>query len=122
MSGDKLIEAAKELGREHGESKGTFVKGLSISKYAAKRILEGYNNGDEETMDICPKPLSGEWAEDPTPMAILDEIANKVDDHHTLRGEDIDPDSDDVLDAYEEAYTEAFWGTVIDQCKEVVGE
>jgi hypothetical protein len=117
---DRLIQAAKQVGCEHGKKKGGFVQGLGLNSKAAKKILEGYEDGDEHIMDLCPSPLSGEWADDPIPMTILDEIANHIDAQY-LRGVSLDGDTDDVLDAYESAYREAFWKETIESCKKIAG-
>lgn len=116
---DKLNEAAKALGREHGVQRAEWaVNSNNCTVDAARRIVTGFDDGDPIVMDLCPEPLSGEWADDPTPMAILDEIANKI-DHHSLRGEMID-DREDVLTSYEESFKEAFWDQVVLASKTIV--
>ena len=116
---DKLGEAAKALGREHGIQRAdTTVTSANCTVGAARKILEGYESSNEEVLDLCPNPLSGEWADDPQPMAILDAIADKVDPHE-LRGVDIFETSD-VLDLYEEAYRQGFWDKVILASKSIV--
>lgn len=114
---DKLIRAAKLLGREHGESMADSVERVGIDKDMAGKILGGYDEGDETVLDLCPKPLSGEWANDPTPMMVLDQIANKAGDLGSFRQEEIDVDGENLLDAYEESYQQGFWVKVIKACK-----
>ena len=78
---DKLSEAAKRVGAEHGStSAGWVVTSNNCTVDAARKIIKGHEAGDPQIMEFCPNPLSGEWADDPTPMALLDEIANKVED------------------------------------------
>lgn len=116
MAEDKLGAAARQLGVIHGKVRAGTVK-RTLSKDLAKRLLEGYENHDEDVMDMCPKPLSGEWVDDPTPMRILDQIANRAglkNKIYKTGGPDIE---DDLLDVYEDAYTEAFWETVVSDCK-----
>lgn len=116
----KLSEAAKELGREHGSKQGEVVNDRNCNVEAARKIINGHEDGDPKIMDFCPNPLSGEWADDPTPMALLDEIANKVEDPQSLRGDILDVDTENILDVYEEAYRDAFWESVLNTCKEII--
>lgn len=117
---DILIDAAKKVGAQHGStSAGWAVTSNNCTVDAATRIVKGHEDGDPKVMDLCPNPLSGEWADDPTPMALLDEIANQVTDPHRLRGQDIE-DTEDVLDAYEEAFRDKFWTEVLNTCKEII--
>lgn len=116
---DKLGDAAKALGREHGVHwADVTVTSDKCTVDAAKRIVSGFEDGDPQVMDLCPNPLSGEWADEPTPMTILDEIANKVDPHE-LRGEAIE-EGDDLIDVYEESFREAFWDKVILASKSIM--
>ena len=117
---DRLSEAAIALGREHGAKQGEVVNDRNCNVEAARKIIKGHEDGDPKIMDFCPNPLSGEWADDPTPMALLDEIANKVEDPQMLRGDILDVDTENILDVYEEAYKDAFWEKVIDTCERII--
>lgn len=121
METDKLSKAAKELGCEHGEQRAGWIITSETSEKLAKTIMEGHEDGDPQVMELCQSPLSSKWVDDPTPMAILDEIANKVDDQHSLRGDVIEEDTEDILDIYENAYQDTFWNNVILGCKRILG-
>jgi hypothetical protein len=47
-------------------------------------------------MDLCPSPLSGEWADDPTPAGVLAQLG-----------------LDDMDDTAPDAFSSAFWAEVI---------
>jgi hypothetical protein len=115
---DVLAEAAKLLGFEHGRQRGECVfNSNNCTHVAAMRIINGYTDGEEEVMDLCPSPLSGEWADDPTPCTAIDEIANLAEAYHLVQGQDdIEEalkDSGNILDVYEEAFKAGFWAAVI---------
>lgn len=120
MPADILSEAAKAVGAEDGKEKGGIVNGLGLDAHDAKKIIEGYESGDEGVLDLCPKPLAGEWADDPIPFNILDKIANKADPGDSLMGADLEEDTEDLMDIYEQAFAEAFWEETIKYCKEIV--
>lgn len=113
---DNLMEAATKLGCEHGKERGAWVINGTTAVDTAKRIMSGYENSDPEIMDLCPKPLSSEWADDPTPCTAIEEIANLAEACHMLNTKDINEAMDiaeNVLDVYEAAFNQAFWDSVI---------
>ena len=73
----------------------------TLEQYA--KIRTGYEEGDCEVMDLCPYPLSGEWADES-----ISEIFN------LNIGQDY-PD-DELLDKYEQGFQEGFWNKVIQNC------
>jgi hypothetical protein len=100
------LRRAHELGSEAGEAAGSWIIDGNTSRETARRILQGIEDGDPEIMDMQPAPLSGEWADSPTPDDILEEITGvgsaQVDAFHR----------EDLLNAFEEAYSEGFWDVV----------
>lgn len=62
----------EEKAFEKGEEKGTkwagwfFDPETEASVY--RRILDGLMEGDPEIMDLCPNPLTGEWADYEIPV------------------------------------------------------
>lgn len=124
MSVDMLTEAADKLGREHGERRAEWVEKFNLTSHAAKNIIAGYESSDEKTMDLCPSPLSGEWADEPTHLQIIDQIANLAEAAELLQNDDIEDaieQSSNILDVYEAAYRKGFWAKVINTCNTIVG-
>jgi len=114
---DKLEAAAAELGREAGHNAGTWVIDGNTTVETARKIPQGYEDGDPEVMDMQPSPLSGEWADDPTIQNVLDDIASEAEVW------EIDPDSeDDLLIVYENSYSDGYWHEVIRAANAVIGK
>lgn len=95
---DALTEEAEETGREAGAAAGSWVIDGNTSADTARAILAGYEEGDPEIMDMQPSPLSGEWA---------GESISELNAQYGLR-----LDVDTIADAFESAYSEAYWDTV----------
>lgn len=120
---DKLTEAAKTLGAEHGAQRGGWIVETNMSRESAQNLINGYNDGDPIWMDLCPSPLSGEWAGDPNITTVIDDIANMAEADELLRNTTIEEALDDaqgVLDVYEQAFQEAFWATVIKAAQSII--
>lgn len=90
-----LIEYA-EKGADDGKNAGSYVIDGNTSVETAKAILKGYDEGDNEVMDMCPDPLSGVWSGQSMPE-ILGDYA----------------ESDEVQEAYTEAFQTAYWNEVL---------
>lgn len=120
MPSDALAEAAKLLGREHGKARAeTVMHGANCDIHTAEIIIKGHANGNPQVTGLCPEPLSGEWADDPPPMAILDEIANKA----GMKGKMYKTATDiegDLLDIYESAFQDGFWEWMLFRCTNIV--
>lgn len=99
----EVIELSKQHGSEKGKAAGSWVIDGNTEQAAAQRILDGYEASDPEIMDMCPAPLSGEFAGEPIPSMVLDELGIGF-DHES---------ADEVLDAFEDAFSNAFWQEVI---------
>jgi hypothetical protein len=94
---DTRSRVAECHGREAGKAAGSWVIDGNTSQEAAQRLLEGILDGDPAVMDLLPaNPLSGEWADDPTPSSLLAEYDLTEDD-------DL---ASEVLDAYETGYSD----------------
>jgi len=120
---DPLFEAAYRLGREKGENMGKLVITHTTSVNAASILLNGFQDNDEEVMDICPNPLSGEWADDPKPIKVIEDIANLAEAENLLKNIDIEKaldQAEDVLDIFEEAYRDGFWETALKRASEII--
>jgi hypothetical protein len=116
VSNDPLLSAATTLGTEHGDSFATRMYAKHIGVALAPDIIEGYEIGDEDIMSLCPEPLSGEYAGEPGPMFVLGEIANLAEGVTIIKYDD----HDDILEAYEKAYRETFWSSLIGKLKDLV--
>lgn len=95
-------DRAFEMGREHGKARGSWVIDGNTSTFRALRIIQGYEDCNPEVMDMEPAPLSGEWADDPTPESVYAELGVSEDD---------DP-AGQLLTDYELGFSEGFWDEV----------
>lgn len=84
-----------------GKAAGSWVFDGNTSTETYAYVLRGFEDGDPEIMDMCPAPLSGEWADSPTPDSLRKEYALYNDD-----------EVDRACDRYEEKYQEGFWDEV----------
>lgn len=93
------IEAeAREAGAAHGRAAASWYFDGNTPLDVYRHVLEGIEDGDPEVMNELPSsPLSGEWADDPTPASVLEDLDVDEDDSY----------ADDYLRAYEEAFSEA---------------
>lgn len=97
-------EAARDFsaeGAEHGHNAATWIE---VDESSAASIIQGYEDGDPEVMDIAPAPLSGEWAGESLAELGLAEA------------------SDEDLSDYENGYSEAFWTELIRRCQYQVSD
>jgi hypothetical protein len=93
---DDLIERAEQEGYEHGVGSGSWVLDGNSTDETARRLLQGIEDGDPETLDALPSsPLSGEWADSLTPADVLAWF--DLDDEHDA--------ADDVLSAFEAGFS-----------------
>lgn len=93
------IEArAREAGAEHGRAAASWYFDGNTDAETYRRVLAGLEDGDPEVLDALPSsPLSGEYADEPTPASVLADL-------------DVDQDddcADEYLSAYEEGFAEA---------------
>lgn len=91
-------------GFESGQAHGSWVTDGNTTPETYRWILEGYDNGNPEVLDLCPNPLSGEWAGE----SISEVFGLKVGEGY--------PESED-LDRYEEGYQQGFWHEVLKACQ-----
>lgn len=93
-----LEEQARKMGEDHGTNAASwyFDGNTSTDTYAA--VLRGIDEGDPAVLDTFPSsPLSGEWADSPTPATVLGELEVSEDDDR----------ADDLLTAYEDGFSSA---------------
>lgn len=92
---EQVLSQYREEGRSAGHASGSWVIDGNTTDAQVSWILRGINDCDPEVMDLQPSPLSGEWAGESMPE-LLGEYA----------------DDEEVQDAYEEGFSEGFWGEV----------
>ncbi len=98
---DTFLSRATALGEEHGRNAASwyFDGNTSVGTYRA--VLQGIDDGDPQVLDTFPAaPLSGEWADDPTPDSIVSECYGSDEWTHW---DDL-PLVDDILRAYEDGF------------------
>lgn len=97
----KTMTDYQQQGYEHGKRAGSWVFDGNTTEETYRRIVAGYDAGDPEIMDLCPAPLSGEWAGE----SISELFGLDI-------GEDY-PD-DESLSEYETWFCAGFWETVLE--------
>jgi hypothetical protein len=103
MDVTELEAKAFELGRDRGASAGSWAVDGNTSQDALRAIINGYNDGDPAVLNMEPSLLSGEWSDDPTINDVLAELG--IDEDEEYEG--------DLLDEYENGFSDGFWGEVI---------
>ena len=112
-----LIARAEALGREHGTAAGTWVE--IDGPEAARRVIDLDNDCDWPDEWWPSAPLSGEWADGMTPALLLEELGAQdvsEDDY------DLDGFNNELCDAYEQAYYDAWRDEVLRMARYQVGE
>jgi hypothetical protein len=120
---DPLSEAAYRLGRSKGEGFADLLIDRVTDVETARDFIEGFENGDEVVMSLCPDPLSGAWAGDPTPVSVIGQIAELAEAKDLLKCANIEEAldaADDILNTYEQAYRDGFWETALKRANEIV--
>ena len=101
-------------GRDHGVAVGSWVFNGNTSEDYARRILTGYEDGDPEVMDIEPSPLSGEWADGPTPRDVYAYLGMS----ETFETDD---PAGQLLTDYELGFSEGYWTEVTRSARAMLG-
>lgn len=92
---DEVLERAEQAGYEAGKAAGSWLLDGNSTEDAARRLLDGIEDGDPAIMDALPcLPFSGEWADGLLSRDLLAEY--DLDEEHDA--------ADDVLRAFENAY------------------
>jgi hypothetical protein len=100
---DDITATARQLGTEAGKNAGSWVIDGNSDDDTIRRIVTGYADFDPETLDMQPSPLSGEFADDPTPRDVLAEL-----------GIDDTEGTEYLLDEYDAGFAEGYWSAIID--------
>jgi hypothetical protein len=103
-----VVEQAEQEGYERGKAAGSWLLDGNSTEQAARRLLQGIEDGDPEVLDELPSaPLSGEWADDPLPRDVLGALGVDEDDDG----------AEDVLRAYEDGFSR---GVTDEACRSAV--
>ena len=94
------------MAREDGTARGSWVVDGTSGERFIRDLLRRYEDGDPEAYDLEPAPLSGEYADDPTPNTVYRSLG--------MSDEDVERDdpAGQLLTDYEIAFSEAFWAEV----------
>lgn len=97
------LEEARAMGADHGKSAASWYFDGNTTAETYTAVLKGIEDGDPAILDTFPSaPLSGEWAGEPTPRSVLDELG--IDDN--------EPGADDLLEAYEQGFYGMVWDEI----------
>lgn len=110
---EAAIEAAEAAGYVAGTAAGSWLLDGNSSLDVARRLLDGIEDGDPAVLDELPSPpLSGEWAGDPTPRDVLASVGMSEEDDA----------ADDVLTAYEDAFSRGVSDEAVRSARAMLGE
>lgn len=102
----RALAEASAMGMRHGHAAGSWIIDGNTTPWTAKRIIQGFEDGDPAIMDMQPNALDGQWADSITPQALGKWFP--------------DADEADLADAYEAAYAEEWWSTVLNDARAVL--
>jgi hypothetical protein len=107
---DAEVLAAFELGADAGRSAASWVIDGNTSADHVARVVAMLEAGDPEADEYLPATpnLSGEWADDPTPLSLARDIT----------GED-DP-APDAIDALADAFERGVAETFVPECERIL--
>ena len=104
---DAIMDSAYAAGREHGLAAASWYFDGNTTRETYRATLAGIREGDPAVYDTFPAgPLSGEWADDPTPTSVLRDLGLSDDDD----------DADDALAMYEDGFAVAVASLIEGTC------
>lgn len=104
---DALEDRAYALGREHGAACASWYFDSDTDLRTYQRVLDGIRDCDPETFDTFPaSPLSGEWAGEPTPDTLREDLG----------GDLSDDELDELCSFYEDGFGVAVAETIEGEC------
>lgn len=103
---ETLLETAAGMGAEHGEIAASWYFDGNTTEDTYRAVLQGIEDNDPAILDTFPSaPLSGEWADAPTPATVLDALGVSEDD--------------DAAPEYLDAYEQSFYSASADEIERV---
>ena len=82
-------------GYKAGQAAGSWIIDGNTTLESCRRIVQGYDDGDPEVLNMQPSPLSGEWAGESMKELFGYQPSSRC------------------LDLYEQGYSEGFWDEVM---------
>lgn len=113
---EEWTDEARQRGRDDARAVASWTTDGNTEHEAAARLLQMAENGDPALDDYLPRrpSLSGEFADDPTPQSLAEEITG------------VDGVADEVIDAlataYDGAVSEVFEDACVAELRQFVGE
>lgn len=115
MTYDEAETKMREAGAEHGRNAASWYFDGNTPLETYRTVARGILDGDPEVMDTLPNsPLSGEWADEPTPSSVFRDVLDL--DLHAESSFWGPETTSELLDAYEEAFDEAVTSAVMRDC------
>jgi hypothetical protein len=109
-------QQAYDLGVEAAKAAASWVLDGNASDEHYRALLKMIDDGDPRVDDSLPRcpDLSGEWADDRTPLSLACEIVSREES-----GDEIDPH---LVDALADAFEEGVSDTFMDECERLLRE
>lgn len=106
---EQQVQAAEALGEQHGKARASWTFDGNTNRGTYQKCLDLHDEGDPlwDNLFGAPSPLSGEWADDPSPADILAELG---------------AEDESLLARYEDAFYMAYRDTVLAAARYHVGE
>lgn len=104
------LYAAEEFGKQHGDEAASWVFNGNTPVEEYRRVLLGLEVGDPAVMEMCPSPLSGEFADGLKPNDVFNAVGMNASDISSEWGAKL-------LDVFDEAFTTAWWNNVEATCR-----
>lgn len=108
-----LRREAYELGADTARAIATRVE---ADKLGAEKLLQMLEDGDPAAWDYLPPipNLSGEWADDPTPLSLAQEITG--DDNPTI------DEIDSIAEAWEDGVGDMYEDAIVEELERIAGK
>jgi hypothetical protein len=98
------MDEARAMGAEHGRNAASWYFDGNTRDETYRAVLCGIEEGDPLILDTFPSsPLSGKWADDPTPTTLFADLGLDAHAEATFSPEAFD----EVCSAYEDGFYEA---------------
>lgn len=110
MGAEANTDEARRRGLEAGKAAGSWVIDGNTTEETARRILQGYEDGDPKILDMQPSPLSGEWADGESADQLVSELVDL--NEASISWGELAELQDEVCRAFEDGYADGYWAEV----------